>query len=510
MSITSFSFLCCLVAVILIYYCIPKRVHWVFLLLVSLSYFATTGYPILLIYPVVTTLVAYFGGMYLYKVKGPDKKKLVLSLVIFLSIGILGVLKYTNFFVYTRNAFSTRLFPESTLIPGIHFLVPLGISFYTLSLLGYVIDIYYELEIPEQNPFKLLLYGVYFPVMNSGPILRFKDMKAEFFKPHVLQFEMLTKGMQRILWGFMKKLVIAERLAILVNTVFDHNTDYGSLVLFLAAICFVIQLYADFSGYMDIVIGISQLFGIKIPENFNTPFFATSVAEFWRRWHMTLGAWLKDYLFYPLLRTPLFLSLPTKLKGKVGKKAAKQSTVFSGMFLLWFTVGIWHGGAWKYIIGSGLIHWFYIVMEEALEPVWKKMRVLLHINLEARGYLAFQRIRTLCLFSIAFIFFRAQSLSQGLAYIRRMVTTLQLQELVDGTVFRLGLEPIELVIAVVSFIALYLVSRVQYRGIDVRDKIAELSLPLRWAIYYGLLFYVILLGYYGPGYSAAEFIYQAF
>ena len=510
MSITSFTFLCCLVAAVLIYYSIPKRMQWVFLLLISVLYFISTGYPVLLIYPAVMTMIAYIGAILIDRVKEPDKKGLVLSLVVLLCVGILGILKYTNFAIYTMNAFSMRLFPTNSLLPIMKFLVPLGISFYTLSLLGYVIDIYYELEKPEKNPFRLFLFGIYFPILNSGPILRFRDMKTEFFAPHHWDYNSLTKGTQRILWGFMKKLVIAERLAIIVATVYDNYTSYGSLVLFFAALCFVIQLYADFSGYMDIVLGISQIFGIRMPENFNTPFFATSVAEFWRRWHMTLGSWLKDYLFYPLLRTPFFRELPSKLKEKLGKKAAKQITVFSGMFILWFTVGMWHGGAWKYIIGSGLIHWFYIVMEEALEPLWKKMRTLFHVNLEAKGYLAFQRIRTLCLFSFAFIFFRSQSLSQGLMYCKQMFTTLQIQTLVDGTFFQLGLEPVEMVIVLVSLIAFYIVSRYQYHGIDIRNKIEMLPFTIKWAVYYGLLFYVILLGYYGPGYSATEFIYQAF
>lgn len=509
MAITSFSFLCFYAVVLLLYYLIPKKVQWILLLSVSVIFFISSGSPWLILYPVAAITIVYRGALYIDKVKEQKKRKTALSLVVVFCLILLVILKYSNFGVYTFNALAMRFLPGSTLLPEIDFFIPLGISFYSLSLLGYLFDVYYEISKPQKNYFKFALYGLYFPVIISGPIVRYRDMENQLYEPHQIDYRNITFGLQRVLWGFFKKLVVAERMAVIVNTVFSDYTAYPGVFIFIAAICFAFQLYTDFSGAMDIILGISEIFGIKAAENFQTPFFSKSIQEFWRRWHITLGTWMKDYLFYPLLRTKGFTSLQNHFRKKLGKKTGKKVATFIPMLVLWFTVGMWHGGAWKYIVGSGLLHWFYIVTGEVFEPVSRK--ILKHLKCKESNWVLslFRQVRTFLLVCAGFLFFRAASFSDGLSMYRCLLTTWNPVVLVNGSILNLGLDYIEITISVVSLLLLLLVSLYQQKG-SVREWLARKNIIIRWIILYALLFYVILLGYYGPGFSASEFIYQGF
>ena len=509
MDITSFYFLCFFGITLLLYYILPKKAQWAFLLLVSGLFFITYGKPWLILYPIISTTVTFVGANLIERLEEQKRKKAVLSFVVVFQLILLVVLKYLNFGVYTHNAIMDVFHIGGQYWNRFRFMVPLGISFYTLSMIGYLCDVYWEISKPQKNFFKYALFGMYFPVMVSGPIIRYQDMENQLYERHVFDYRKVTFGMQRILWGFFKKLVISERLAVLVSTVYNGYEAYPGTYILIATIAFAFRLYTDFSGCMDIVLGVSECFGITVAENFNTPFFSRTMQEFWRRWHITLGAWLKNYIFYPLLRTRFFMELPKKLKPRYGKKAAKQITTFAAMFILWFAIGLWHGGAWKYIIGSGLLHWFYIVMGEVLEPVWKKMRAFFHVKVESRGFIVFQRVRTFLLASSGFLFFNSGGMRKAFAMYWSMFTTWNPQVLWNGSLLQLGLDAVDLVIAIVSLGILFVVSCMQQKE-SVREWLAGRHLVIRWILLYALLFYVILLGNYGPGYSAAEFIYAGF
>lgn len=487
MGITSFSFLCFYGGLLVLYYLVPKKMQWGLLLAASVGYFVLSGEPWLILYPAVTVMIVYAGALYIDRAEEQKKKRMALSLVIISCVFLLCLLKYLH----------------------LGLLAPIGISFYTLTLLGYVLEVYYEMGKAERNLGKVALFGYYFPTLISGPIVRYGEMKEQLFEGHSFEYHNITYGLQRMVWGFFKKLVISERMALVVNTVFNSYGEYSGMEVVLAAVCFTFQLYTDFSGCMDIVLGVSQTFAIKLPENFKTPFFSTNISEYWRRWHITLGSWLKDFLFYPLLRTSFFMKLPGILKKRMNKKRAKQINVFLAMFLLWFVIGFWHGGAWKYIIGSGVLHWFYIVSGELLEPVWQRLRGIFRVSGENRGFVMFQRVRTFALVTIGLTFFRADNSMVAAGMLKSMVTTWNPQVLWNGTLFTLGLDRVEFVIGLVSLLILLLVSCLEQKG-SVRDMLAGKSIWIRWAVLYALIFYVILLGYYGPGYSAAEFIYQGF
>lgn len=260
---------------------------------------------------------------------------------------------------------------------------------------------------------------------------------------------------------------------------------------------------------MDIVLGMSESLGILLPENFQTPFFARSVAEYWRRWHITLGVWMKEYVFYPVLRSPFFTGLNKSWRERFGKKKGKQYATFAAMFVLWLTVGIWHGGDWKFVIGSGLLHWFYIVTEELLAPACARFMAKFRIDPQGRTVNALRVLRTFFLVCIGDLFFRAASVGDAFAMLGRAVSVWNPAILWNGALSGLGLEWVELAIVLMALMLLCAVSLLQQTG-SVRDRIGGMALPVRWILWYALLFGVILLGCYGPGYSAGEFIYQGF
>ena len=511
MGITSFYFLCFFTVLLVAYYCMPRKLQWGVLLFGSVTYCLLAGQGALLLYPLVSVGACYLGTYALTKMprEAEGKRRGILALTILVNIGILFTLKYVNFFINTVDGIAHLFGGPDELLTGVDFLAPLGVSFYTFSLLGYVIDVYYGLADTQKNFGKLALYGLYFPNLVSGPILKYREHAEQFFAPHTFDYKQVTQGLQRMVWGFFKKLVIAERLGVLVNTVYGDYESYPGAYIWVASVCYAFQLYTDFSGCMDIVLGLSQSLGIALPENFQTPFFSKSVAEYWRRWHITLGVWMKDYVFYPLLRSKLFTDLNQSFKKKFGKKRGKQYATFAAMFVLWLTVGVWHGGDGKFVIGSGLLHWFYIVMEELLAPPCARLNGRLHLNGEGRFLNGVRILRTFFLVCIGDLFFRAASLGDAFRMLKGAVSVWNPQVLWDGSLLRLGLDGVETAVVILSLLLLWAVSLYQRKG-SVRECIAKKPLALRWVLWYALLFAVILLGYYGPGYSAAEFIYQGF
>ncbi len=586
MSITSFSFLCLFAVSLLLYYVIPKKAQWSFLLLLSAGYFLTSdgvkaGGWYLILYPLAAVAAVYFAALTIDSTK--EQKKKLLSAGYFLtSDGVkaggwylilypLAAVAAVYFAALTIDSTKEQKKKRAALICAVIFcvallctlkffglglLVPMGISFYTLTILGYLFDVYYEIGPVQRNYAKLLLFGCYFPTMISGPILKYGEMEKQMYESRRFDYRRVTFGMQRMILGFLKKLVISERLALIANEVFNNYQSYSGLSIWAGAAAFTFQLYTDFDGCMDIVLGLSECFGIRLPENFSAPFLARSISEYWRRWHISLGNWLKDYLFYPLLRTkffmtlpkklkdrapflarsiseywrrwhislgnwlkdylfyPLlrtkfFMTLPKKLKDRVGKKRAKQITTFSAMFILWFTIGYWHGGTWNFIIGSGLLHWFYIVSGELMEPLFVKWRTFFHVDTENKWFILFQRVRTFVLVMLGLIFFRNTQVLDAVYMIGRGFSGLGTELFASGVLSGIGMDWIECTIVLVSLLFTSWIS-VKSQKEDLREKLASVPLVLRWAILYALIFYVILLGKYGPGYSASEFIYQNF
>ena len=513
MSVTSFYFLCFFALVLIIYYLVPLifkgKGQWVILLAASISFYLLSGEGLYILYPLISAFVTWVCVRLLSGRSEEEilRRRVILGVELIALLGVLIALKYTK------------------LINGGNLRTPLGLSFYTFILLGYFLEVYNGITKPQKSFLKTCLYGIFFPVMISGPIIQTRDAGDQFFEEHRYSHKNVTYGLFRMLWGFFKELVISERLAIIVNTIYDNDTLYQGTYIWIGTIAFAFQLYTNFSGCMDIVIGASEALGIVLPENFRTPFFSKSISEYWRRWHITLGVWMRENVFYPLLRSRAFVSLGGSLKKKFGKKKGKQYTTYAAMFLLWLCVGLWHGGEMKYVIGSGLLHWFYIVFGEITEPLFTHLfEDKLHMNLKSRGADVFRVIRTFFLVCIGDLFFRSDSVSHALRMLKESVTVFNPQVLVDGSLLGLGLDFIEWGILIVSMAILITVSALDYKiekknesikageepAGSARDYIFSRPIALRWCIIIALLFYCILLANYGPGYSAAEFIYKDF
>ena len=355
MSLTSIEFLVFVIVAVVGYYIIPKRCQWMWLLLFSYIYYASAGIQYLgfILY---TTLVTYGTALVIHRIDQTDeahkkdakqKKKGVLILALLFVFGLLGVLKYTNFIVQNIDQlFHTDFGP-------FHLLLPIGLSFYTFQSAGYILDVYWNRCEPEKNVFRFALFVSFFPQILQGPIGRYSNLAHQLYDSHSFNVYNIERGMQRILWGLFKKLVIADNAALFVNPIFDNYRDYDGLAI-LGVLAYSAQLYGDFSGAMDIVIGIAQMFGIKMDENFKRPYFSISITDFWHRWHITLGTWMKDYLFYPLTFSGWMSKLGKFCKKRVGKVHGRAIPVCIANIIVFLVVGIWHGAAWKYIV-YGLI-----------------------------------------------------------------------------------------------------------------------------------------------------------
>lgn len=298
MQLSSFIFLCFYFLVFIIYYILPQKIRWVWLLISSYVFCAFSDYKYALVL-LLATLVAYFSGLLIGHAEARSKKKLFLLLGIFINAGLLFCFKYLNFFLGSLETIFSWLGFHLDLAT-INLILPLGISFYAFQTISYLLDIYSGVLPPERNLGRFALYLAFFPKLVSGPIERGGNLLPQLYAPIPLDYQRFLDGFVRIAWGFFKKLVIADRLAVIVNTVFSKPDKFFGPQLFFAVMSFSFQIYIDFSAYCDIAIGTAKLLGIDLTENFNIPYLATSATEFWRRWHISLTNWLRDYIFTPL------------------------------------------------------------------------------------------------------------------------------------------------------------------------------------------------------------------
>ena len=321
MTLTSFSFFVFFAACILCYYILPQKIRWTGLLGFSILFFVFSCPPITGIFLLGCIIVTHTCCMQIHRFKktDPGKAKGFLICGIIIDLSMLAVLKYSNFFALHWNAIAARTHLNASVrIPD--WPVPLGISFYTLQAAGMLADTWREITEPEHNIFKSALFIAYYPQLTSGPIARYGELKESLFRGNAFSWTNFTHGLQRMLWGLFKKLVLSARLALVVDGIHGDMEVYNGFYIWIAAGLFMLQLYTDFSGYMDIIIGASEVFGIKLPENFRTPFFSRSVREFWQRWHITLGAFMRDYVFYPIQHTYSFIHIRKALSQKSVEK----------------------------------------------------------------------------------------------------------------------------------------------------------------------------------------------
>lgn len=511
MSITSLSFLLFFAATLGVYYIFPLRFRWLALLVFSLVFFHFSAADYTIFYAMGTVIVTTVCACSIAEAKKKGESKVAqiwLALGLVVNLGILAALKYGNFLIRNMNLV-IRLTGYPARFSQMNLLAPLGVSFYTMSVVGYLLDIYWGICPAQSNLLKTALFIGYWPQLTSGPITRYNEVKDQLYTAHKFDSRKISFGMQRMLWGIFKKLVISERLCVVVDTIYGDIASYGGYYIWVAAVLFIFQLYTDFSGCMDIILGASECYGIQLPENFRTPFFSRSVQEFWQRWHITLGNWLKDYILYPVLRSNLWRRMTNGIKTHWGKKAAKQIPALLGMLCVWLLMGLWHGGSWKFVLGWGLWFWSCIALAQVLNPVFKKIIVLLKINTECFSWHLFQSLRVFALAVIGNMFFRLDSFMTTLRTIKVGVLLNNPEIFFDGSLFKLGLDAPNFILMVISLLVLLIVSILQEKG-SVREQIAKQNLVFRWGIWYTLIFSILIFGMYGPEYHAADFIYRGF
>jgi D-alanyl-lipoteichoic acid acyltransferase DltB (MBOAT superfamily) len=513
MSITSFQFFALFALSLLLYYLIPRRFQWVLLLAYTAVFFGLSSEPASCAAFLVSIASAALSANMMYAAGQKSKKGLrtvSFALGMLVNIGILAYIKYNGFFLSSLNAVSALLrHPLALTAPTPA--APLGISFYTMQILAYLIDVYWEVSLPQKNFFKTALFVGYFPQLTSGPIARYHEMEPQLYAGHRFCSGNVANGAVRILWGVFKKLVIAARCSYLVDGIYADTASYQGAFLWAAAGFFMIQLYADFSGCMDIVLGVSECYGITLPENFRTPFFSRTVQEYWQRWHITLGAWLKDYVMYPLLKSAGFRAFSGWLKKHFGKRAAKRLPSYLASLCVWLLIGLWHGGKWKYILGMGLWFWFIILMEQILEPLCKKVTAALHIRTDCFSWHFFQSVRTFFFVAVGNMFFRLDSLKMTFRVLKRAVTVWNPWILFDGSLLRFGLDETQYHFLLFCILILLVVSAVEEQyGKNFRELLAAQNLVFRWGVVFLLLFTCMMFGLYGEGFDVSAFIYAGF
>ena len=420
MNFVSLAFIIFLIATFIIYFITPKKYEWIVLLIASFIFYIWANWYFAL-YLLASIVVTYSAAILIAKYDDEKKKNWILAASIFINIGILFVVKYLNFTITTAVGVLNK-FSLDVAFNGLNILLPIGLSFYTFQSIAYVVDVKREMIEPQKNIFKYALFVSFFPQILQGPIGRYETLAPQLYEGHDFSYENFFKGAQRIILGFFKKIVVADFVGLFVNTVFANpDKAYGFVGVF-GAIGYAIQLYADFSGFMDIAIGTSKVLGIELDENFNTPYLSKSIAEYWRRWHITLGAFFRDYIYYPILRTKTSKKLLTLKNRKLGKNIA---TLIS-LLVTWALIGIWHGANWTYLL-HGLYYGVIISSSILLEPFYKKVNDKIKIKDNIKDI--FRIIRTFIIVCFGYILFRSESLTAFGTYLSSMFSGSGIYEL---------------------------------------------------------------------------------
>lgn len=516
MSFVSWQFIGFVALSTLLYYILPKRFQWMFLLLVSLFFYSLGGIKVLL-YLMFTILTTYGVGLLIGKLnnsmsgnltkeetnKIKTKKKLWVLASLICNFGVLFFFKYWNFSAgILNNTFHFSL-------PTLNLILPLGISFYIFQSIGYVIDVYRKKYEPEKNVFKYALFVSFFPQMVQGPISRFNNLGKQLEESHDFSFENIEAGLNLLLWGYFKKLIIADRAAIIAKIVFNNFENYGGAIILFGVIFYCIQLYCDFSGGIDITRGVARLFGINLVDNFKRPIFSTSLQDFWRRWHISLGTWMKDYLFYPLSLSKQFVKLGKFIRKHISGKAGQIIPVSIVTFIVYLVIGIWHEASFKYI-AFGLWNGTLITLSLLLDPLFIKLKQKLHIDDKNKWFNMFRMIRTAALVLIGRYITRAANLGTTFAMLNKTFTNFKASELTNGTLLNLGLTTGDFVIVGFSVMLLLFIEGLQEHNVDVTKKLKEKNIVLQYAILTSFLVIIAAFGIYRGDYIASEFIYKQF
>ena len=492
MLFNSQEFLIFFPVVTALYFALPHKARWSMLLAAS-CYFYMAFRPIYILILAFTIAVDYVAGLLIEREHG-SRRKLFLIASIVANVGVLAFFKYYNFLTLSFRSAGEQFGWTYPLNP-IDIILPIGLSFHTFQSLSYTIEVYRHRQKPEKNIGIFALYVMFYPQLVAGPIERPQNMLHQFHEFHHFNYSQAVAGLQLMAWGLYKKIVVADRLAPFVNQVFDHPRNYPGISFIIAAVFFALQIYCDFSGYSDIAIGSAQVMGFRLMQNFRMPYFSQSVSEFWRRWHISLSTWFRDYVYFPL-----------------GGNRVPFLRRYGNLLITFLVSGLWHGANWTYVIWGGL-NGLYLVVEQwgeslrgVLLPGWTAPRIL-----KAPGRI----LRTLVTFSLicfGWIFFRATTTADAFYIVRHLGSGLShlpsdlrsLPFIKANILMRLDRDDFTIVACAIA--VLLLVEAMQHR-VPLRAYIAKQRPAIRWSLYYACCATLLFFGAFN---RAKEFIYFQF
>lgn len=484
MLFNSLQYALFLPVVVIVYFALPQRFRWMFLLAVSYYFYMcwNAGYALLML---LSTAVTYAAGRLMHGASGKKRRTLYLVSSLVINLGILFLFKYFNFFNGTIAELAGLLGADYQPLK-LSLLLPVGISFYTFQALGYTIDVYKGKSGPEKHFGKYALFVSFFPQLAAGPIGRYESLMPQFKNMRRLDFQRIKSGLLLIAQGLVKKLVIADRLAVLVNTIYDSPEKYNGVHFAVATVFFTFQIYCDFSGYSDMAVGSARLLGYDLTVNFKRPYLSTSISDFWKRWHISLTSWFRDYIYIPL-----------------GGNRKRHLANIMAIFLI---SGLWHGANLTFILW-GFLNGLYQIVGLKLRPYTAKLKAALKIGEDSPGLRFFKWLYTFALVCFAWIFFRADSMGDTVFILNKLFTF-------DSSFFAnmkmagLGMDKADLFVSFLLIALLMLYEYIQER-VNLGAYLGKKPLVVRWAVYAAVFVLIIIFGVYGDA-NGVQFIYFQF
>lgn len=486
MLFNSINFMIFFPLVVLFYFLIPQKVRYIWLLVAS-YYFYMCWNPKYAILILLSTAITWLGGICIGKTQKVFAKRCYLIASIASNFGILIFFKYTNFLIDNINEVFNAV-GISMNIPSFDILLPVGISFYTFQAVGYVIDVYRGDTKEEKNFLRYALFLSFFPQLVAGPIERSKNLLKQMHTNHYFDGKRVTRGLLLMGWGFFQKVIIADRIAILVDGIYNNYTLHTGGEIILATVLFAFQIYCDFSGYSDIAIGAAQVMGFELMKNFDSPYFSCTVTEFWRKWHISLTTWFRDYIYIPL----------------GGNRCGKWKK-YRNILVTFGLSGLWHGASWSFVVW-GALNGLYQVVGDMTKGVRQNLLKKIKINEANVIYKLLQGVVTFILVDFAWLFFRANSFRAAIDMIVHTFKNLGMKAV---SFSNLAIDKKDFLVLMIALMILALIDYWK-KKVDLREKLLKQNIVMRWAAYYMIIFVLLIFGVYGPQYNASMFIYFQF
>ena len=495
MSFNSIHFLLFFPIVFIIYYIIPKKIQHIWLLIASFYFYSSWNikYSLLLVLSIVIT---YLSGQAIGSINNEAphstlRKKIIVFECVFFNIAVLLFFKYFNFLFENIQLLASHFrlqIPDLTL----KFLLPIGISFYTFQSLGYIIDVYRGTTKPEKNFLRYALFVSFFPQLVAGPIERSNALLPQLNKTHSFNPNNLRDGLLTMAYGFFLKIVVADNIGYIINPIFANYNKYHGMMLIVAVVLFAFQIYCDFNGYSQIAIGSAKTLGVQLMKNFDSPFLSCSIGEFWKRWHISLGTWFKDYVYIPL----------------GGSRVGKLRLMFN-LFIVWIFNGLWHGANWTYI-ALGLINCFYLIVQRLTKNMRIKLYERLKINTTSFGWEWFSRFVTFTLFCFSLLFFRATNITEAILMLKKIITEFHLFFFLSNNLFFIFENAKTLFTVLTSLAIVFVVDWCNYKKISLKPLIFNQQIVFRWFFYFSIIIILLYWGAYAYNNETAQFIYFQF